>query len=279
MSIDVQWITDFIQKKIDEPGRNYVSQREALSPEVISLKMYEAGKVCVASPGDPFFVKFKEPGVIGPHFILPEEWLQGVRSVISIFFVMTPRVKESNSRTWDWPSYEWIHAREVGHDFIDDAMESLKEELNKNGYESIVPKSDSRFAFNRSDLDPSSCGADYTSVWSERHVAFVAGHGTFGLSRGLLTKYGAAGRFGSLVTRLDLPKTERSYTDPFEHCIKCGVCAEHCPGKAISIESGQSHKKCREFIDSVADKFHLKRHPCGKCQVSAPCQDRWPKTA
>ena len=40
---------------------------------------------------------------------------------------------------------------------------------------------------------------DYASNWSERHVAYVCGLGTFGC-QGLITSKGLAGRFGSIIT-------------------------------------------------------------------------------
>ena len=81
----------------------------------------------------------------------------------------------------------------------------------------------------------------FTSSWSERHVAFVCGLGTFGLSKGLITEKGICGRFGSVVTTAELPRTERPYTGIYEYCIQCRACARNCPVGAISGTVKQVH--------------------------------------
>lgn len=66
----------------------------------------------------------------------------------------------------------------------------------------MIPASDPRFE-SVTKPDPKRGekwqGVSYTSNWSERHVAFVCGLGTFGLSKGLITEKGIAGRLGSLI--------------------------------------------------------------------------------
>lgn len=73
-----------------------------------------------------------------------------------------------------------------------------------------------------------------TSLWSERHAAYVCGLGTFGLSKGLITKKGIAGRFTSLITDLPLLADERAYTDVYEYCTRygCGLCQVRVPCEA-----------------------------------------------
>ena len=50
---------------------------------------------------------------------------------------------------------------------------------------------------------------DY-SDWSERHIAYVAGQGTFSLSDGFITERGIAHRCGSVVIDLKLPPSPRN---------------------------------------------------------------------
>ena len=82
-----------------------------------------------------------------------------------------------------------------------------------------------------------------TSLWSERHAAYVCGLRTFGLSKGLITKKGIAGRFTSLITDLPLLADERAYTDVYEYCTRCGACA--VPGES-SVRSGYPEKEVRK---------------------------------
>ena len=93
----------------------------------------------------------------------------------------------------------------------------------------------------------------YASNWSERHVAYVCGLGTFGLSKGLITERGMAGRFGSIVTDAELAPTPRKYSDPFEYCTKCGACQFRCPAKAIDKSRGPALAKDPEALRRVGD--------------------------
>lgn len=97
-----------------------------------------------------------------------------------------------------------------------------------NNYSAVYPAADSRFGML----------TQFASNWSERHVAYICGLGTFGLSKGLITKKGIAGRFGSVVTSAVLPVTQREYSNPFEYCTMCGKCAINCPAHAIDTEKG-----------------------------------------
>jgi epoxyqueuosine reductase QueG len=237
--------------------------------------MYESISVGIASSGDYCFNMFKENGIIGPHFILPEEWLPGARSVISVFFSLSPRVVSSNAAERKWPSNEWLHARIEGQKFISGAMDAFRDELRRRGFGAVAPSSDPRFD---SAIEPNKMkfsGLSYTSVWSERHVAFACGLGTFGLSKGLITKRGVAGRFGSVVTSLDLPVTPRDYAGTYEYCSMCGACARNCPASAITLEGGKNHPICSEFLNQTFRKYSP-RCGCGKCQTAVSCQSRRP---
>lgn len=100
--------------------------------------------------------------------------------------------------------------------------------------------------------------------------------GTFGLSKGLITKRGIAGRFGSIITELYLALDNRAYHEIYEYCSMCGAYVKNCPVKAISIENGKDHNICSKLLDITADKFKP-RYGCGKCQINVPCENRIPK--
>ena len=262
---------------------NYVSAEAAIAPDLAGMRIFDAPKLAFGSPEDALFLSLKEPKAIGEHFLLPKEWLPQTQTVISVFLPFTETIRQGNARDHDWPSPEWLHGRIEGQAFVSQMARHLVELLAGAGYESLTPTLDPRFWSNTSDprkLNPGNQDPAplYTSNWSERHIAFVCGHGTFGLSKGLITKYGVAGRFVSIVTALSLKPDQRDYQGIYEYCTFCGDCIKNCPVNAIDLAKGKSHLLCSEFLDLTAEKYKP-RYGCGKCQVDVACQSRRPKRA
>jgi epoxyqueuosine reductase len=129
------------------------------------------------------------------------------------------------------------------------------------------------------------------SNWSQRHIAFPAGLGTFSLSDGLITPRGVAMRCGSVVSDLPLPTSRRLYESHLFNCLfyrdgSCGKCIDRCPVGAIS-EKGHDRKRCQEclFVDqrvlierSGASGYTGAYAGCGLCQTKVPCEDRIPRS-
>lgn len=255
---------------------NYISSQEALSEKLIGMQMFEAPLCAVGSASDAMFSRLKEADAVGAHFLLPSEWLTGARSVITFFFPFTEAVRTSNDQNKKWPSDEWLHSRIEGQVFINHFILALQKKLLADGYESVIPSLDSRFwaktEYNEATAHPE---ASFTSNWSERHVGFVCGLGTFGLSQGLITEKGIAGRLVSIITQLELPADSRKYTDRYEYCIRCGACIRKCPADAISLETGKSHPLCSAFLHGTQKKY-APRYGCGKCQCAVPCDKKIP---
>jgi ferredoxin len=258
----------------EQDERNSIPAAKAFAPAYAGMRIYGTPIFGYARATDPGFLRLRASGIIGSHFMPPPEWLPGARSVIAFFLPFTRRVKESNARNMAWPSEEWLHARIEGQECLAALAAFLGDALRGAGYGSVVPSSDRRFRSVAS-LPTAETPATFTSNWSERHVAYVCGLGTFGLSKGLITRLGIAGRFGSLVTTLELPPTPHAYADPYEYCSKCGACAVNCPVGAISVEQGKQHVPCKQFLDQTR-QAHSPYYGCGKCQVAVPCRDRIP---
>ncbi|MBU3189985.1 4Fe-4S binding protein [Clostridium bowmanii] len=256
---------------------NYIIKEIAISENVVGMKIFEAPIFGYASSEDECFTLFKKPSVIGEHFLLPREWLPQSKTVISFFLPFSEAVKRGNGRDSAWPSEEWLHGRIEGQAFINKLCKYLKAELINAGYNSLVPALEERFwaktALKGGLVHPE---ASFTSNWSERHAAFVCGLGTFGLSKGLITAKGVAGRFGSIITELYLPPDKREYENIYEYCSMCGACVKKCPVNAISIEDGKNHMICSKFLDQTAEKYKP-RYGCGKCQIGVPCEGKIPK--
>lgn len=253
---------------------NEISAHEAISPEMVGLRLFDDPIFGVAAAADPLFGRMKEADVVGPHFAMPGSWVAGARSVISFFLPFTEQVRSGNSATPGWPSSEWLHARYEGQMLVSALSARIRDHLGAMGYASVAPSLEARF-FSRGKEGSGDIPA-FTSNWSERHVAFVCGLGTFGLSKGLITAKGVAGRFGSVVTAMDIAPAARPYSDPYEYCSFCGDCIARCPVGAISLETGKDHLICSDFLDLAREKF-APRYGCGKCQVAVSCEKGIPE--
>ncbi|HWP98672.1 MAG TPA: 4Fe-4S binding protein [Syntrophomonadaceae bacterium] len=262
---------------IENSEDNYITRQMAISENVVGMKIYEKPIFAFGSPDDKYFTLFKEPSIIGKHFLLPTEWLPESKTVISFFLPFSKAVKKGNRQDRSWPSEEWLHGRIEGQAFLNKLCMYLKKELINAGYNSLVPSLDERFwSKTGPNSDTPYPDVSFTSAWSERHAAFACGLGTFGLSKGLITSKGMAGRLGSVLTELYLSPDQRKYENVTEYCSMCGTCAKKCPVHAISLEQGKNHMICSAFLDKTAEKYKP-RYGCGKCQTGVPCEGRIPK--
>lgn len=260
---------DFVEHSED----NYITKEIAISENVVGMKIFDAPIFAFASADDEYFTLLKQPSAIGKHFLLPKEWLPQAKTVISFFLPFGQAVRKGNGRDMLWPSEEWLHGRIEGQILVNKLWMHLKSQLVSAGYDSIVPTLDEKFWSNNYGTNHE---IKFTSNWSERHVAFVCGLGTFGLSKGLITQKGMAGRFGSIITELYLSPDKREYENIYEYCSMCGRCVKNCPVNAISIENGKDNIICSRFLDKTREKYRP-RYGCGKCQIDVPCEFRIPK--
>ncbi len=283
--MDKIYIRSEIISYIEESGLNGIGSEYAIFPEYEGMHIFEDPLVETADAEDPlFYGEFKQPHVIGPHFRPPGEWVPGAKTVISFFLPFTRFVRDSNRGLTDKAydeniknqrcSIPWLHGRIEGQTLVDAVSEHIATVLKREGYRAVVPS-----------LSPGFVNLGITSNWSERHVAYAAGLGTFGLSKGLITKKGMAGRFGSVVTDAVFPVTDRPYTSPFEYCTMCGACQHRCPVRAIDVSRGCALGKdqaiCYPYLKGSFLPPHgihqVVRYGCGKCQVSVPCEHQIPR--
>ena len=247
---------------------NYVKEEVAIKPSLAGLQLFEEPLVKFGSVKDELFQKYKEPGVIGPWFDGPDVWLAEGITVISLFFPFTEAVRESNRTCTEFPSSEWLHGRIEGQACLTEFMNRLKTWFEENGVSACVPSNDPRF---HQVIE----NGIYGSNWSERHVAYLCGLGTFGLSKGIITEKGMAGRFMSIIISQELKPDERLYTGIYDYCTKCGACIKRCPAEAISFEKGKEHVPC-DLWNKKIGAMHVPRYGCGLCQVKVPCESKNP---
>ena len=116
-------------------------------------------------------------------------------------------------------------------------------------------------------------------------MAYAAGHGTFSLSDGFITKRGIAHRCGNVVTSLLLPVDRRTAKSPYSNClfyvgVDCQACINRCPAGAIT-ERGHDKIKCEQYLhdigysaEALKDGYDNDKNVagCGLCQTKVPCE-------
>lgn len=237
----------------------------------IGLRFFGDPIFTVGSADEPGFRELQKPGVVGPHHRMPKDWIPEAKSVISVFLPYSDRVLESNLTDPEQPSMEWMFTRVDGQDHLLATGLAVAEALRAEGWQAVVPQTDSRFALQTAVRTMGEGTPLFTSNWSERHVAYVSGMGTFGLSTCFISRAGCAGRLISVVTDWPCEPDAKDYRGFLDYCSRCGACISRCPAGAIGQECSKDKPACASYIGKVS-AAHSPRYGCGKCQSAIPCQ-------
>lgn len=245
-------------------------------PDMGELTIYDAPLIGFASAEDELFTQYKQPEAIDDMFWTPTEWLPEAQTVVSFFFPFSDAVRSNSRVDPKAPSTQWLYGRIEGQQFIDGFMERIGHQLSEQGIRICIPSLDERRKMQMEPVD-SAGGLDFhvNNRWSERHAAYACGLGTFGLSRGLITESGMAGRIASIILDVPYAPDPRTYSGVYDNCIRCGACVRSCPAGAISLEYGKNNMLCSRYLDQFKEQFSP-RYGCGKCQVGVPCECRSP---
>ncbi|PLX46010.1 MAG: FeS-binding protein [Deltaproteobacteria bacterium] len=233
---------------------------------------------------DPIFKDLKD--IIGGFHWTPAEALKRAGfdnvtkgSVISCVFPINPDTILSNRNEGRFPSRRWAHTRNFGEMFITALKERLVEFLAGEGFLAVAPPSLDGWKMLRDER------VGYASPWSERHVAYAAGLGTFSLNDGLITERGMSHRLGSVVTNAELPYNQRAFDNYRANCLtfadeKCGACIKRCPTGALSPD-GHDKDLCKNYcygdlMGEKAKEYGVKVTGCGLCQTRVPCERQNP---
>ena len=204
----------------------------------------------------------------------------GDLTVVSWALCQTEAAKAANRRETRMPSELWARSRVYGQEGNVALHRAMLEELRALGYEAAAP------ALLPSWAETGEHTNAWRSTWSERHVAYAAGLGTFGLSGGLITRKGMAVRFGSVVVRAVTPATPRPYDNPFAYCLHysgdgCEECVERCPVGSVSAQ-GRDKQACAlhlnpRSVEYVRTHYGFPGYGCGLCQTAVPCESAIPE--
>lgn len=255
-------------------------------PDNASQVIFDEPLVRYADGNDSLFDQYKT--IIAPIHLTPREALSLAVNleqeklpeklyVISWILPVTLKTRKSNRTKKIEPSILWAQTRWYGELFNEALRTYVVEILTEKGYMAAAPGIGPHFRQERNDKG-------YYSNWSERHIAYVAGHGTFSLSDGFITNKGIAHRCGSVVTDLVLTPSRRTASTPFSNCTfyisgGCKACIARCPAGAIT-ETGHDKIRCRDYqreqFASMRDKLKVANTGCGLCQTGVPCEYKNP---
>ena len=282
----------FVENAIRDYIKTGVNNRFLAFPED---PIWDEPLVGFANGDDPIFKEYKT--VIGDLHVTPREalemYIDGAGcydkshlknvSVISFVLPATAKTRVSNRQEKAVCSLRWNHTRFQGQEAIARLSRYLVSLIESAGFIAVAPELARWFEVVRQP-------AGLSSKWSQRHVAYAAGLGTFSLSDGFITPKGVAIRAGSVVCNLSLPATPRKYANHYANCLFysqgiCKKCVARCPAQAIS-EKGHDKAKCGAYLNEMREiarkmgktegyigKAYL---GCGFCQTGVPCEDRIP---
>ncbi|HUL31164.1 MAG TPA: epoxyqueuosine reductase [Thermodesulfobacteriota bacterium] len=276
--------------------KNFINEAQPNRRTQLDHGVYwEEPLVGFASGIDPLFLEYKT--VIGPFHLTPREIVSAALrergrgllfteieqiSVISWVLPASEDTRKSNRQEKQFPSKLWAYTRDFGEACNDALKKHVTTFLEDLGHLAVAPTLSSTFQYIRDEK------IGWASPWSERHIAYACGLGTFSLNDGLITPKGMAVRFGSVVAVLKLTPNEKKYRHHRENCLqfrneKCGKCIRRCPAGAIT-EKGHNKDKCSKYI--VSESLRAKRleyglqnasSSCGLCQTDVPCEFEIPR--
>jgi epoxyqueuosine reductase len=245
--------------------------------------IFDEPLVQYADGDDPIFTEYKS--IIHPSHLTPREAIARALnksqkdlpthlSVISWILPITSKTRASNRQRRKTPSRSWSYTRWHGEKFNNALREHMVNFLTAKDFLAAAPLLQPYYKITLRKED-----VGHYSNWSERHVAYVAGLGTFGLSDGFITERGIAHRCGSVITDLELPTTPRTASGTYTNCLfyangTCRDCAKRCPAGAIT-EEGHDKVKCFEHFDNLQllkEKYNVEVTGCGLCQTNVSCE-------
>jgi ferredoxin len=274
-----KWVTALIDNFIATSPSNSLKN-------AANEKAWEEALVGFSRGDDPLYSLFKDK--VGPFHWTPLEIFQltfpgtpvkaGELTVISWILPHRELVKADLRKETKNPAERWVRGRMYGELFNEELRKHVAASLTAAGYPAVAPTLSASYKTEKS--------AQYglASTFSERHAAYAAGLGTFGLCDGLITPKGKAMRCGSVVARIKIAPTPRPYKDRHAYCLyytkgACGLCITRCPGGAIS-KSGHNKDACMKQLAVTTQysekEFGITGYGCGFCQTGTPCESKIP---
>ena len=244
-----QW-KEAVQRMVADYVKHY--QEENHLPN-----LWRTPLVGYADANDPYIQSL--PQIITEVHKQPGDFMVNPRVVISYFIPFTEELARTNAgKESHEASMEWARAYDTTNTMMAELNIYLAQEIIKLGGRAVVPEGVGMLK----DI--------IKSNWSQRHLAYAAGLGTFGINNMLITAKGCCGRYNSIVA--DIP-VEPEHRKEQENCLYksrgiCRKCVKNCFSGALTTE-GIDRKKCYETCKKNEEK--LGAEVCGKCDTDIPC--------
>ena len=249
--------------------------------------MYGAPIMGAQRADHPVFESLREliPGHLTPHKAFAQPFggrrLDGL-SVLSVVLPNSQSVVRENAGSIGTPAKSWFRARKEFDRLMPVIRVFLEDFFADRGVDILhVATSDQYRAIGDDD-------GPCASNWSERHVAYACGLGSFGLHGSLITEVGAAHRLTSVLADCDFDRYGEPSAEPFANCLllsgrECGACIDRCPAEAIS-DQGRSMRLCRSVAHDRSRQITpayvgFKVCGCGLCMTGVPCSTENPMRA
>ncbi|MFB3887876.1 MAG: epoxyqueuosine reductase [Candidatus Bathyarchaeia archaeon] len=241
---------------------------KACRSKVPTATSWEEPLVAFADAQDPLFPRLKQ--LVDAQHFLPADLQADAKTVVSYFLPFTRETTLSNARGRG-ASEQWAKSYVETNQLITNLSKAICEMLEQHGFRGAVTLPTHNFDEEK-----------LVSNWSQKHVAYIAGLGTFGLHSMIITEKGCCGRLGSIVTNAEITPTQRSAK---EFCLfkldgSCGACVKKCRPKALKADS-LDKRACYEECLTNARKYAALglADVCGKCVVNVPCSFTNPSRA
>lgn len=218
------------------------------------------------SADNPSLERLKE--AVDPEHAMPSDLLPDARSVVVFFLPFKAELGVENAKCKPYSSRSWAQAYVETNVLIQSINEHLKALFRHAGYDAATTPATHNFDEEK-----------LISRWSHKHLAYLAGLGTFGKNHLLITRAGCCGRLGSLVTSMPLPETRRP---PEEWCLEkrgihCLACISHCRFGALREDSFDRQICYTQLLRNDAHHSDLPLvDVCGKCECEVPCSYQIP---
>lgn len=201
-------------------------------------------------------------------------------SVLSYALPFDLKTVAENAAVDDCPPMSWFEAKRKCIKAGNEIAKKLEIFFRERKIQSLRPEATKSFKWIQA-----ADGKKYPT-WSQRHVGFVCGVGSFGLHGALITPMGSTHRLDSLLVDAEFDKYSETAQSPFADCLylqkgTCGICVKRCPAGAIQLDNQRQIEKCRkQAYKTNAPKAEKALGEsiggCALCNTRVPCATKSP---